>query len=169
MKRKSYVVWRQSNEKPSIIPGCTGIWTEGDTSVCIFNVFFQMSNLVVLTAPTNQLFHVSMSLLLCLAWYIAYVCMYMQSTVHRVPCALIMMYNWIQNSAQLLLFCDNAVSSSLALSYCCFVQCQQRAACCMLCNKVFLSVMLATSAAKEEIEKTESAASCLCIGLHGAY
>ena len=91
--------------------------------------------------------------------------------VCRAPCALCLDHDVQLDSkfSTMLLFCDNAVSSSLVLSYCCFVQCQQRAACCMLCNKVFLSVMLATSAAKEEIEKTESAASCLCIALHGAY
>jgi len=38
----------------------------------------------------------------------------------------------------------------------------------MLRNMVFLSVTLAMTAAKEEAEKTASAATCLCIGVHGA-
>ncbi len=87
--------------------------------------------------------------------------------VYCVPWALILMYNWMHMSAQLL-SCDNTVSLPLALSYCCFVQCQHACLVIMLCNMVFLRVMLATPAAEEESEKTESAATCLCIGLHGA-
>ncbi len=105
-----------------------------------------------------------MSLLPCLACIASSVHVY---AVYCVACALIMMYNWSHVSAQLS-FCDNAVSPPLALSYCWYVQCQHACLVIMLRNMVFLSVMLATPAAEEETEKTESAATRLCIGLHGA-
>ena len=87
--------------------------------------------------------------------------------VYLVPCALIMMSNWIYVLAQMS-YCDDAVQLYLYQwqpSYCCSDEFQHAWLLITLRNMVFSSVIWVTHAAEEE---AASAAICLCIGLHGA-